>query len=230
VGKGNGGGYLHKVADNGVRRDAKVQKRYSNDCVNWKSLCDLYQHKITPCGKIHLDNKLGLQQDTTLWQFNIGWDGEAYTFPAFDGYGNMNGIQRRWPNGTKMWVARSRNGIFIPKLRSVQGNVFVTEGVSDAAALVDCRYRAIARASCSCGQTYIKEFIGNHKKIEQITVVADNDTVGRNGAIELAHALCGSGPRIAVLEVPMKYKDVRQWYVTEGLNNQKLAKHTRRLM
>jgi hypothetical protein len=153
----------------------------------------------------------------TLVQFGIGWDGEAYTFPAYDGFEEMVGIMRRFPDGHKIWVSRSRNGLFIPEMKSWEGNLFICEGLTDAAALVDLGFRAIGRANCQTGLDYIKTLLHRRSRIAQVTVVGDNDPdnvhgdVGQRGAGDLARALYKKA-RIAHLDIPDKYKDVRAWY------------------
>jgi hypothetical protein len=213
----NKAGYLHKVHDNGLlNKSIKPNKHKSNRAINWTRINRQYKKKIHPCDKIRLDHEIGLQNDSTLWNFGIGWDGEAYTFPAYDGSKRMIGIQRRFPDGGKVWVPRSRNGLFIPLMKSFEGNVFVTEGLTDAAALVDMGFRAIARSNCQTGLDYIKQLLRTHKGVLQVVVVADNDPVGQKGAASLARGLYGLVENVAVLEPPSEYKDVRAWYKDGG--------------
>jgi DNA primase len=172
--------------------------------------------------------ELGLKHEQTIINFGVGWDGEAYTIPAFNGSDEMIGIMRRFLDSGKMWVSRSRNGLFIPKMKSYQGNVFVTEGFSDAAALTDMGFRAMGRSNCDTGTAYIKRWVYYHKDIRQVTVVADNDLVGHNGALRLAHELYGAVPHVGVLDVPEEYKDVREW-VREGTTRQGIIDRSRQI-
>jgi 5S rRNA maturation endonuclease (ribonuclease M5) len=143
--------------------------------------------------------------------WRIGWDGEAYTLPCVNGYEELNGIMRRFPDKHKVWVSRSRNGLFIPKLKSWQGNVFVCEGWSDAAALIDMGFRAIARSNCETGAEDIKTLLRRRNEVQRVTVVADNDEVGMRGAKRLARSLYQQ-VQPGILHIPEQYKDMRQWY------------------
>ncbi len=215
-------GWLHKVQDNGLKKHKKPHKQRSNACINWEATSKLYEKKLIARHPYDLVRDLGLKSTDTLRQFRVGWDTEAYTIPCYDGEEYMIGIMRRFPDGKKMYVSRSKNGLFIPQMRSCEGNVFITEGFSDGASLVDIGFRALGRANCETGVGYIKRWLYEHKKVAQVTVVADNDTdnvngnVGQRGAKSLSRELYGGRQRIAVLEVPPAFKDIRVW-ITEGL-------------
>lgn len=212
-------GWLHKVWDNGLlNKSRKPSKAKSNHLINWVGLNRHYQLKSLRQDAVTLNPifSLGLSAPT-LVQFGIGWDGEAYTFPAYDGYEDIVGIMRRFPDGHKVWVSRSRNGLFIPKMKSWEGNLFICEGLTDAAALVDLGFRAIGRANCQTGTDYIKILLHRRSGIHQTTIVGDHDPdnihgdVGQRGAEKLARALYGIVHTTGCLEIPDKYKDVRQW-------------------
>ncbi len=206
-------GWIHKIYENGLTvKSKKLGRKRSNMCINWNSLAKLYFRKSYRRKEmVDLSEQLGIPVGSLRSIWRMGWDGEAYTIPCYDGFGEMNGIMRRFPDARKIWVSRSRNGLFIPKLKSWQGNLFVAEGWSDTAALVEMGFRAIGRASCQAGTPYIKTLLGHHTAIRQVTIVADNDKVGITGAHELAKALYGTVD-IAVTEVPAKWGDFRSWF------------------
>lgn len=212
-------GYLHKLYDNGLLSSKKAIRRKSNRAINWTNLNRLYIRQGVSVIQ-SLSRKLSLTVET-LQKFSVGWDNEAYTIPAYNGFTEMNGIMRRFPDGTKKWVSRSRNGLFIPSMKSFEGNLFITEGWTDAGVLVELGFRAIARANCETGLDYIKDFITDNRRVSQIIVVGDNDTdnvhgdVGQDGANKLVRELYGNKIMLGVLDIPIKYKDARQWY-TEG--------------
>ena len=166
--------------------------------------------------------QLGLNNLEALTRFGLGWDGEAWTYPCYDGGKNIVGIMRRFEDGHKVWVSRSRPGLFLPKMKSFEGNIFICEGMSDPATLVDMGFRAIGRPNCQTGTEYIKALLYRHgSAVRQVTIVGDNDpdnvhgNVGKNGAVRLARDLYGGSQHIACLEVPDGFGDVRQW-ITEG--------------
>jgi hypothetical protein len=213
-------GWLHKVADNGLNMQKKAVKKRSNRCVNWKNIATHYYNTSRRKFALieELANGLGLKDPGKMRNaWRIGWDGEAFTLPSMNGYEELTGIMRRFPDGHKVWVSRSRNGLFIPKLKTWQGNLFVCEGWSDAAALIEMGFRAIARSNCETGTEDIKTLLRRRNEVERVTVVADNDPdnvhgdVGQRGAKRLARALHGQ-VQTGLLIIPEEYKDMRQWY------------------
>lgn len=206
-------GWLHKVFDNGLlTKTIKEQKHQSNLCVNWVRLARQYHrrgsHHIPKMALLGMDLQIRYDRLQSIWR--VGWDGEAYTIPCYNGQFQMTGIMRRFPDGKKIWVSRSRNGLFLPKLKSWIGNLFICEGWTDAACLVQLGFRAIGRANCQTGEKGIKDLLRCRPDIQQVTVIADNDDMGKRGAKDLLGSL---GHRIptAMLTVPKQHKDMRQW-------------------
>lgn len=232
-----GAGFLHKVYDNGLCMDKTPRKRRSNKCVNWKRVASQYFRR----GRKNLDKlealsvELGLNLDNMRLKWGLGWDGEAYTIPAKDGFGQLNGIMRRFPDGEKVWVSRSRNGLFMPKLKSWEGNLFICEGWTDACALVDLGFRAVARSNCQTGLQYLKQLLGSHPGIAQACIVGDNDPnnvhgdVGQKGMDKLARELYGTVSWVAKTTVPEQFKDMRQWYTKGGATRQDVIQRSKRI-
>ncbi|KKN66047.1 hypothetical protein LCGC14_0475250 [marine sediment metagenome] len=234
-------GFMHKVFDNGLkkRKFNKKHTAYYRKGINWKNINKLYCSKLKNKQYPYLRYtsfalELGISKET-LEAFGLGWDGEAWTFPARDGNLEIVGIMRRFPDGHKIWVSRSKPGLFIPKVKSFEGNVFVTEGVTDAAAMVDYGFRALGRSNCQTGVAYIKNFLYNHPKIGQVTIVGDNDpdnvhgNVGQVGAFTLAKELYKATSFTAVLEVPEQFKDVRLWLTKSKVTKDEIIDGVRRL-
>lgn len=222
-------GWIHKVNDNGLKKHKKPHQRKSNTCLNWERTSELYERKMNGERRIKLLQSLGIQGSNVTWDYQIGWDGEAYTIPAYNGEGDMCGIMRRWPDGKKMWVPRSRNGLFIPAMKSIEGNVSIAEGFSDASSLTDLGFRAIGRANCQTGVGYIKRWLYKNKKVSQVTIVSDNDMAGQAGATSLARELYGGRCGIMMLDVPPQYKDVRQWITENKINMNEVVARCRKL-
>lgn len=226
-------GWIHKLYDNGLLSSKKIIRRRSNRAINWATLNQLYiQQGVKRLSD--LSRKLSLSV-AVLQKFLVGWDGEAYTIPSRNGFREMNGIMRRWPDGSKKWMTRSRNGLFIPRMKSIEGNLFVNEGWTDAGALVELGFRAIARANCNTGLEYIKDFIADNRNIAQVVVVGDNDVdnvhgdVGKQGAERLARELYGSKVQIGVLEIPTQFNDMRNWYVNGRADRQSIVTKVRKI-
>jgi len=230
-------GFLHKVHDNGLKNSTKPNKRTSNLCVNWFNIQKLYRRKLKKKGNAHvLLKQLGLKNLESLTRFGLGWDGDAWTYPCYDGGKNIVGIMRRFEDGRKLFVSRSRPGLFLPKMNSFEGNVFICEGMSDSASMIDLGFRAIGRANCQTGIQYIKQLLHHHRNaVKQVTIVGDNDldnvqgNVGKGGAMKLARELYGGNQLIACLEIPDEFKDIRQWITEGGAGTVEIKERSRRL-
>lgn len=222
-------GYIHKVYDNGLLNTKKAVRHRSNRRINWRNLVRLYTNPPTDVHLSDLSRKLSLSIET-LQKFSVGWDREAWTIPAKNGIQEIIGIQRRFPDGSKLWVPRSDGqGLFIPVMKSAEGNVFVTEGWTDAAVFVELGFRALGRASCDTGVEHLKDFLHGHPLVSRFTLVGDNDpknihgNVGQKGINTLARDLYGQKVDIAVLDIPAKYKDARQWYTQGDMDEHKVV-------
>jgi DNA primase len=159
-----------------------------------------------------------------LDELMIGWNPEkkAHTFPMKDGYANIIGIRLRTLTGKKFSVPGSKNGIFFPV--NVRGDgkekLFICEGPTDCAALLDMGLPAIGRASCGTGYKYIKEVIEHFNR--QVVIFADKDPAkyapdgrkffpGYDGALKLARSIKPFVRSVCMIKPP-KVKDVRKWY------------------
>ena len=91
-----------------------------------------------------------------------------------DGEGHICGIRLRRPDGSKFAVMGSKQGLFIPCMQLTKGFVWLVEGPTDVAAMIDIGIYAIGRPSCSGGVNEVIATI-RRMKIERAVVVADND-------------------------------------------------------
>ena len=109
----------------------------------------------------------------------------AWAFPMCDGHGNILGIRLRNEHG-KFAVRGSKQGIFIsgePGAGSAewQKTLYICEGPTDTAAVVDLGLFAVGRPNCCCGGPEIKIFARRHQ-CRRVVVVSDNDKPGLDGA------------------------------------------------
>jgi len=205
-----GAGFLHKVEYNGVDPKEKVSiKRRSNMSINWKALSQLYEKKLSYDKGEQLSIELGVAM-RYFPPWHVGWDSEAWTIPAYNGDREMVGIQRRFPDGEKLWVSRSKNGLFIPEMKNIWGAIFITEGFSDGIAVSTLGARVIGRPNCQTGVGFIKRFIHINKNVREVVVVSDNDTVGVAGSARLMREISAQVTTSRVI-VPEDYKDARKW-------------------
>jgi hypothetical protein len=155
-----------------------------------------------------LSSLLGLST-TSLRRLGVGHNGWAWTFPMHDASGRVIGIRLRRPDGSKLAVKGSRQGLFIPESLDCSGIVLITEGPTDTAAALDLGFEAVGRPSCTGGVALLADLVRRHA-CRDVVVVADADEAGRRGAERLARSLAPFA-RLRVIEPPNAVKDLRAW-------------------
>jgi 5S rRNA maturation endonuclease (ribonuclease M5) len=162
----------------------------------------------------------------SLKRLKTGWDGEAYTFSMSNAEGMTIGIRRRFPNGCKCSVTGSRTGLFIPSKLSVNGLLLIVEGPTDTAAALDLGFDAIGRPNCN---SKIEMTAKAARGREEIVIIGDNDSAGKNGAEKLAEALVIYYPSVKIIYPPDSIKDLRQWLQADlnAVSLQEIIKETK---
>lgn len=148
--------------------------------------------------------------------------GRGLVFPMRDHMGNITGYRLRYSDGRKVSVRGSREGLFIPMIRSHAINtLFVAEGPTDTAAAVGLGLDVVGRASC-VGQVRLLINYVRVVKPQQVVFIADADEPGINGARNAALQMPVPA-RVIVLPT----KDVREYYGNGGRAEYilKLAEH-----
>jgi DNA primase len=126
--------------------------------------------------------------------------------------GRAIGVRLRRDGGFKFAIPRSREGLFLPRtLARSQDRLLVSEGVTDAAALLDIGFEnVVGRPSC-CGAKRLLVSLARRLLPMEIDIVADNDKAGRSGADDLAAVMVAYAPVVRVASPPDGIKDVRAW-------------------
>ena len=161
--------------------------------VNWHILSKAYENNITFAQIQKLAQDLDVFPHS-LKALRIGYNGQSYTYPMADTNGQEIGIQRRYEDGSKVFIKGSTEGLFIPISYKQDKLTYITEGMSDTAAALDLHLNVIGRVS-------------SHSMIERgfthnAVIIADNDESGIRGAKRLAK-------RINARMVVMPFKDLR---------------------
>ena len=87
-------------------------------------------------------------------------------------------------------------------------HIVITEGPTDTAAALSLGLNAVGRSSCLSGVSLIRDLV-HARQIRRVTIVADHDRPGMDGAHRLAAAL----PVLSRILVPPEgIKDMRDWY------------------
>ena len=217
-------GYLHILADRPKKQQHCSQRGFAvrlNDKPDrdFTALQQQYSRQMTSQQVNTISEQLGVSEQS-LRRLNIGWDGQAYTFPMSNAQGQIIGIRRRFPKGNKVSVKGSKTGLFIPKDLAKSEPLFITEGPTDTGAALDLGFDAIGRPNCNSKIDMTVEFC---KGRSEIIVVGDNDKVGREGAEKLAGVLVLHCHSVKIIYPPDKIKDLRQW-LRSGLTSETLQR------
>lgn len=210
-------GYYHKL-DGSVSVPPPPPKPQKQRQINNFSVYASECHKRFDMPEL-LAKSLGVSTKS-LVRLEVGIDGATYTFPMRDGEGNIIGIRLRSPMGRKYAVPGSRNGLFIPHgvYQGSTERLYIVEGPTDCAALLDLGLNAIGRAACMGQESMVNQFL---RRRREVVIIADNDeshqrpdgswfNPGIEGAERLAAAILPRCVRLCVIK-PIGCKDVRQW-------------------
>lgn len=193
--------------------------------IDWVTICADIQDDLvgTELGTLHLQLDVS---ESSLARLECGWSDteNAYTFPMRNGLGEIIGVSLRGRSGAKWAIPGSKLGLFIPYNLTTEGPLFMPEGASDTAAMLDLGLNAVGRSQALIRGERLEQvrvlMDTPLLKGRQLVVVADNDPkhdVGWTGAYELAMAMARHVPSVKVLE-PHGCKDVREW-VRRGIRS-----------
>ena len=185
---------------------------------DWNHVAQMFRESLTPARLDQLSARLGVSIES-LSKLCVGWDLEsrAYTFPECDETGQVVGILLRSPNGEKWLMRGGRRGLIIPNCAISDGPIFLPEGASDVAALLDYHANAIGRpsANTNCLEKLVTLL---SRTTQDVFVVGERDgpvlaeSPGYIGAARLATQLRNRlGPRVKLTLPPERNKDVRAW-------------------
>lgn len=225
-------GTVHKIQEplvirNGINKDGDYSPSVKST-INWTALNKFYRSNCQFWRLFQYAALKGVLPASFL-KLEIGFDGDAYTFPIYNKNFNIVGIQRQFSDGTKSMIKGSKIGIFIPiHFNQHKSSLFITEGVSDCAAGLDLGLNVIGRLNCSTGAEIIKSLVNNWKP--QTYIIADNDVhrAGQNGAFKLANDITSMNIKVKVIIPP--YKDLRIWKRKEDLTEEDFSNICRKLL
>ena len=192
-------GWLHKLDDEPSGGPKRVRSTNSmskdikeyGDHEAWKALHDDFVKAIDASKLAALSAQLGLKQ-ASLKALGVGYfpEKEIWTFPMYSAQDSICGFKTRLPDNSKRSVYGSRSGIFIPNcLPATIDRLFIVEGPTDCAAMVEVGHSAIGRPSNRGSLALTEQFI-RERKIESVSIIRDNDDAGLGGAKQLAEHLC----------------------------------------
>ena len=171
-----------------------------------------------------LAEKLGVTV-RALRALNVGWfaQRESWVFPMLRAGKRLLGVRVRPQAGSKFAIKGSKNALFIPNCLGDTGPIFICEGESDSAAMIDAGLQVIGRPSCNSGSRLIVELLESFGGTRPVVVCIDSDGPGRSGGYTLARQVADHSPRTLVMEPPYRYKDMRDWHIGEGSEEVRVA-------
>lgn len=151
---------------------------------------------------------------TVISELGIGWDGHAHTIAMYE-LDKIIGIQRQFTAGYKCMVSGSQLGLIVP-MTMYGGNVlFIPEGASDLACLLDMGFHGIGRPNALVGKELVYNWLKRYNPIyDLIVIVADDDEAGIQGAKELANHIDSEAQRTTIW-IPTQ-KDLRKEIEVDG--------------
>jgi hypothetical protein len=169
-----------------------------------------FRAAVRPQALATLTASLGLSAES-LGRLGIGWASRhgAWSFPMHDTTGNVLGIRLRKPDGRKLSVRGGKEGLFIPEALT-GGRLWIAEGPTDTAALVDLGFSAVGRPSCMGGVKLLVE-LTQRRAVPEVVIMADGDAPGQRGAGNLATVLLAYCPAVRIATPPAGIKDARAW-------------------
>lgn len=216
--------------DNGKQRAKPTPK--PDDWIDWPRRAQACARNFTPEARAELAGILGLPEPA-LDGMQIGLRAEGphrdretgkplgacWTFPEYDGTGEMIGITCRYADGRKLaWPDGKRGLCFRVGWREHDGAILCPEGASDTLALVALGLPAIGRPNNTSGAEMLAELLKDLPAEREIVVLGEYDNKpdgkwpGLEGAKKVSAELASALDRpVSWAMPPDKAKDVRVW-------------------
>tara|TARA_Y100000310_G_scaffold337204_1_gene423671 strand:+ start:103 stop:840 length:738 start_codon:yes stop_codon:yes gene_type:complete len=215
-------GYLHFLDEPRPQMTAPPQPTEITATRDWGALSYVYRAGIraVPIMLDQLADKWGLATTCALDHLNVGWlsEARAYTFPMSIGMSRITGIHLRYIDGRKLCMRGSKMGLFVPENfgQNASEPLYICEGASDAAVLLDRGLPAIGRPSNIGLVDSIVDFCMVHS-VKEVVLITDRDKPGSTAAActergrrTLVASLRAIRCRVKCIRPP-GHNDVREW-------------------
>ena len=198
------GGWLHWLTEDRKPSPTKHARDERERQCSWADLSQQYRAAMN--GQLAgFAKQLGVSA-AALERLEMGWDGDACTFPMRNEKRTIVGIRRRFPDARKLSVRGGHEGCFVPHDLH-DGTLLICEGPTDTAAALTLGFEAIGRPSCQGAVKIIAAYAAGRVCV----IVADSDTPGMSGARALAEQLQGVAADVATIVPADGSKDLRAW-------------------
>lgn len=225
-------GFLHKYAADQappplVRRTPAPDP--DRPKIDWYAEALKYKGNLVGAEIARLARSLGLPGAAFAAVPLVGWKwnkvGGCFTFPEWNGDGQVIGIGTRFPDGSKKAVFGSGRGL-TPGAgwdTPTDDPLWIVEGPSDVAAMCAMGLAAVGRPSNVGGVDFLAKLLVNVSEDRPVVILGEEDNrfnatyqrmewPGLVGAIAVAYALASLVPHpIHWALSPPGFKDVRAW-------------------
>jgi hypothetical protein len=173
--------------------------------IDWPLLADFFEKAAQPADHQRLSESLGVSVQS-LQRLRAGLCGaQTWAFPMVRG-ASITGIRVRRESGEKFAISGTKDGLFVPRDLNGAEPLVVCEGPTDTAAMLDLELSAIGRSNCEPWDILVTPIARGRK----VVIVADADSVGRDGATKLRDALKTECQNVRIV-TPVGAKDAREW-------------------
>lgn len=214
-------GWLHRLRDEPFQPPRSIVRSISlappGPRLDLAKLAAAFQKAVHHDHLNEFARTLGLSV-ASITSLGVGWSEQqrAWSFPMTDAAGHVLGIRLRGPTGIKFAVKGGREGLFIPAGECPNSTLFICEGPTGTAALLDLGFAGVVgRPSCTGGIKLLVNLV-RERDPEEVVIVADADEVGKRGAANLAAVLAVYVPAVRVIGPPEGIKDARAWLQAGG--------------
>ena len=200
------GGYTYRVIGEVVSPSMAVRVPPLAPTINWEPVVQAFH--ADGFGYLrNLASELNVTEDSLI-DMRVGWSDRhgAWTFPMWQ-YGKISGVRLRRPDGKKLCITGSKEGVFYAPTLVQPEEIYVVEGASDTAALLSIGIYAVGRPAALGGLDALARIVG----AKRVTIIADADEAGRRGASVTLRRLSGVAAGTRVIEPQRGAKDVREW-------------------
>lgn len=206
----SGYGWIHSLENQnaiplGVSRAATACRQHNFTTPDFAALHGTFSNDRAALARFAAE--LGVSTDALAALDVRHWPAKnCLSFPMRDLTGRITGLRYRHVATGRKWSAKgSHDGLFYATLPTE--NLVITEGPTDTAAALSLGLNAVGRSSCLAGTELLVKLVRS-RGFPSVTIIADGDAPGWNGAKRLAAAL--PVPARLILPPP-GIKDLRSW-------------------
>lgn len=175
-------GWLHKLTDK--RWDIPKHEPHQDEPLpDFTRMQQWFRRDVQKVDIESFASSLGLTS-YSLNRLGIGWCGWGWTFPMRDEGGVVRGVRVRKPDGSKLAITGSKDGLFVPDGLEYACGIYICEGPTDTAAMLDMGFEAVGRPSCQGATKTLAALVAKIKP-PFVAIVADSDAPGMKGAMML---------------------------------------------